>query len=78
MREKRVVNKANSYHSLSFEYVTPEQCHRGLRERIVTERKTKLQKQRLLRKEVNRLQQRAVTNDPITLMGNQTTPEFVV
>jgi putative transposase len=58
------------------EYVTPEQCHRGLREKIVSERKAKLQKQRLLRKEVNRSQQRMVTNDPITLIGNQATPVF--
>jgi transposase InsO family protein len=58
------------------DYVTPEHCHRGLRENIVTERKAKLQNQRLLRKEVNRLQQRMVTNDPITLIGNQTTPVF--
>ena len=58
------------------EHVTPEQCHQGLRENIVTERKAKLQKQRLLRKEVNRFQQRTVTNDPITLIGNQTTLEF--
>lgn len=41
------------YHS-GIDYVTPEQCHHGLREIIVTERKEKLQKQRLLRKEVNR------------------------
>jgi len=58
------------------EYVTPEQCHRGLREKIVAERNANLKKQRLLRKEVNRLHHNALTNDPITLIGNQTTPEF--
>ncbi|MBW2543898.1 MAG: transposase [Deltaproteobacteria bacterium] len=35
------------------DYVTPEQCHQGLREQIVDERKAKLKKQRVLRKEVN-------------------------
>ena len=35
------------------DYVTPEQCHQGLREQIVAERKAKLKKQRTLRKEVN-------------------------
>ena len=56
------------------DYVTPEQCHRGLGENIVSERKANLKNQRLLRKEVNRLQHSALTNDPITLIGNQTTP----
>ena len=56
--------------------VTPEQCHRGLREKIVSERKAKLQNQRLLRKEVNRSQQRTVKNDPITFIGNPTRPAF--
>ena len=50
------------------DYVTPEQCHRGLRETIVTQRKAKLQKQRLLRKEVNRSKQNPLTDDPITLI----------
>jgi len=35
------------------DYVTPEQCHQGLRKQIVDERKAKLKKQRMLRKEVN-------------------------
>ena len=48
----------------------------GVTEKIVSKRKANLKKQRLLRKEVNRLQQSAVTNDPITLIGNQTTPVF--
>jgi putative transposase len=36
------------------DYVTPDQCHRGLKDRIVAERKKKLAAQRQLRKEVNR------------------------
>lgn len=35
-------------------YVTPDQCHRGLRDQIVAERKAKLAVQQRLRKEVNR------------------------
>ena len=58
------------------DHVTPEQCHRGLREKIVSAKKANLNKQRLLRKEVNRLQQRPLTNDPIPLIGKQTTPKF--
>jgi transposase InsO family protein len=37
------------------DYVTPEQCHRGMREKIVKWRTHKLKKQQQLRKEVNRL-----------------------
>ena len=36
------------------DYVTPDQCHRGLRDQIVAERKQKLEAQRRLRKQVNR------------------------
>ena len=36
------------------DYVTPEQCHLGLRDPIVSERKSKLDKQRRVRKQVNR------------------------
>jgi len=39
------------------DYVTPQQCHLGLRDQIVAERKAKLGKQRRLRKEVNRWHQ---------------------
>jgi len=35
------------------DYVTPDQCHRGLRDQIVAERKRKLAAQQRLRKEVN-------------------------
>ena len=38
------------------DYVTPDQCHQGLMENIVAYRKSRLQKQRRLRKEVNRQQ----------------------
>lgn len=66
---------AEHLHS-GIDYVTPEQCHRGLRENIVSKRKANLKRQRLLRKEVNLLHQSALTNDPITLIGNQTTSVF--
>ena len=36
------------------DYVTPEQCHLGLRDQIVSERRAKLDKQYQLRKQVNR------------------------
>ena len=36
------------------DYVTPEQCHRGLRDQIVAERKAKLDRQRKWRKQMNR------------------------
>ena len=36
------------------DYVTPDQCHRGLKDQIVAERKKKLAAQQQLRKEVNR------------------------
>ena len=48
------------YHS-GIDYVTPEQCHRGLREEIVLQRNAKLEKQRRLRKEVNRTRSDALT-----------------
>ena len=38
----------------AIDYVTPEQCHNGLRDQIVAERKAKLEKQRKLRRQVNR------------------------
>ncbi|UCG67727.1 MAG: transposase [Deltaproteobacteria bacterium] len=60
------------------DYVTPEQCHRGLQEKIVSERKANLKKQRLLRKEVNRLQQRAVANHPIPSLVTKLHRGFVV
>ena len=41
------------YHS-GIDFVTPDQCHQGLRDKIVSERKAKLTNQRNFRKEVNR------------------------
>ena len=41
------------YHS-GIDYVTPDQWHRGLRDKIVSQRRANLAKQRNLRKEVNR------------------------
>lgn len=40
------------YHC-GIDYVTPDQCHRGLKEIIVSTRRQKLLRQMLLRKEVN-------------------------
>lgn len=57
------------YHS-SIDYVTPEQCHRGIRETIVAHRKVRLNNQRRLRKEVNRSNQKALKGDPTTLDVN--------
>jgi putative transposase len=41
------------YHC-GIDYVTPDQCHRGLRDKIVSERRANLAHQRNLRREVNR------------------------
>ena len=37
----------------AIDYVSPEQCHNGLRHSIAAERKARLEKQRLLRRQVN-------------------------
>ena len=50
------------------DFVTPEQCHNGLRQSIVDHRKEKLKQQQSLRKEVNRLSQNVLTNNPANLM----------
>ena len=52
------------------DYVTPEQCHKGLKESIVSRRKENLKRQRYLRKEVNRLFQNTLTCNPINLIVN--------
>ena len=57
------------YHS-GINYVTPDQCHQGLRDIVVAERKEKLTTQRLLRKEVNRATKYLLTDDPLTLIIN--------
>ena len=50
----------------SIDYITPDQCHRGLRGTIVAQREAKLHHQRQLRKEANRLNQKALKGDPTT------------
>jgi transposase InsO family protein len=52
-------NKEHLHSGIDF--VTPEQCHNGLRERIVSLRKKKLNEQRTYRKEVNRAPQNVLT-----------------
>ena len=51
-------------------YVTPEQCHNGLREGIVARRKKNFKQQQHLRKEVNRLYQNILTSNPENLIVN--------
>jgi putative transposase len=60
------------FHS-RIDYVTPEQCHLGLRDKIVARRKADLFNQRLFRKEVNRQNQNILTQNlkPIILNPNQ-------
>jgi putative transposase len=45
------------------DYVTPDECHRGLREAIVARRKEQFQKHQRLRKEVNCLYHNALTDN---------------
>ena len=61
-------NKEHLHSGIDF--VTPEQCHKGLRESIVARRKEKLKRQRHLRKEVNRLYQNALTKNFVKLTVN--------
>ena len=58
------------YHS-GIDYVTPDQCHRGLRDQIVSQRRASLAKQRNLRKEVNRSIS-ALTNYTANIYNDQT------
>lgn len=67
------------YHS-GIEYVTPEQAHRGERERIVGVRRRRLEQQQRWRKEVNRAKARmSITNSGILKQAseglNQGAPE---
>lgn len=57
------------YHS-RIDYVTPDQCHRGLTDSIVSFRRQSLEKQRQLRKEVNRLNRIPLTSDTVDRMLN--------
>ncbi len=58
------------YHS-GIDYVTPDQCHRGLKEKIVSHRRANVTNQRNLRKEVNRSNS-LLTNFPATIYNDQT------
>jgi len=60
------------YHS-GINYVTPDQCHRGLRDNIVIQRNANLANQRNLRKEVNRLNS-LLTNYSANIYNDQTNP----
>ncbi len=55
------------------DYVTPDQCHSGLRDLIVARRRADLNNQRRFRKEVNRQKQNNLTDDinPLILNLNQ-------
>lgn len=71
----------NSEHLHSgIDYVTPNQCHLGLREQIVARRKADLFNQRRFRKEVNRQKQNILTEDlkPLILNFNQMTTYSVI
>ncbi len=57
------------YHS-GIDYVTPQQCHQGLRDKIVSERKAKQANQQNFRKEVNRLKS-LLTNSSENFYNNQ-------
>jgi transposase InsO family protein len=57
------------YHS-GIDYVTPQQCHQGLRNKIVSERKDKQANQQNFRKEVNRLKS-LLTNSSVNFYINQ-------
>lgn len=67
------------YHS-RIDYVTPDQCHRGLRDTIVSSRNQKRQQQRQLRKEVNRSNRNPLTPNEVNRMldPNQITPCSVI
>ena len=56
------------YHS-GIDYVTPDQCHQGLRDKIVSDRKAKLTNHQKIRKEVNR-QKLELTNKSALLYNN--------
>ena len=60
------------YHS-GIDYVTPDQCHYGFREKIVSDRKTKLANQQKFRKEVNR-QKLDLTDTSALVYSDHTNP----
>jgi len=61
-------------------YITPDQCHRGLKEKILTERRIQFMKQRQLRKEVNHQNYIRLTNslDPLKIDLSKPTPCSVI
>jgi transposase InsO family protein len=61
----------NEHYHCGIDYVTPDQCHRGLRDQIVSQRKASLVRQRNLRKEVNRSIS-ALTNYAANIYNHQT------
>lgn len=62
------------------DYVTPEQCHSGLRDQIVSRRKTDLKNQQRFRKEVNHQKQKILTDslNPVILNINRKPPCSVI
>jgi spore coat polysaccharide biosynthesis protein SpsF (cytidylyltransferase family) len=59
------------YHS-GIDYVTPQQAHQGLRQKIVDQRRIKKLSQRRRRREENQKQKtgRRITNNPITMTAS--------
>jgi hypothetical protein len=62
------------------DYITPEQCHLGLRDQIVARRKADLNNQRRFRKEVNRQKQNILPEDlkSLNINFNQMTARSVI
>ena len=60
------------YHS-GIDYVTPDQCHRGLRDKIVFHRRANMINQRRLRKEANR-STFTLTNNPANIYSDLANP----
>ena len=61
----------SEHYHCGIDYVTPDLCHRGLRDQIVSLRRAGLAKQRNLRKEVNRSIS-ALTNHTANIYNDQT------
>ena len=53
----------NDHFHSGIDYVTPEQCHQGLREVVVAERRRKIHQWRRWRKEVNRTERERLTRE---------------
>jgi len=52
------------------DYVTPDQCHQGLKDQIVLRRKTDLKNQRLYRKQMNHKNQNVLTQNSKSVIHN--------